>query len=131
SQGALSQLADRTLRSKHTRSACQADWGLCKRIVETEKKECEFRSKSTIGPGLRSVMERPAIRESVGAVGKTLTKLTPGATFHVTAQDVCVPGYAKKVRAVPAWLKRQAYSEYGITHGLALKLFVVSLLYLL
>jgi hypothetical protein len=31
-------------------------------------------------------------------------KLTPGETFHVTAQDVCVPGYAKRVRAVPAWL---------------------------
>src|SRR5262249_19822013 len=28
---------------------------------------------------------------------------------------MCVPGYAKKVRAVPAWLKRQAYVEYGIT----------------
>jgi hypothetical protein len=39
-------------------------------------------------------------------------KLTPGDTFDVTAQDVCVPGYAKKV---PAWLKRQAYAEYGIT----------------
>ena len=25
-------------------------------------------------------------------------KLTPGDTFEVTAQDVCVPGYAKKVR---------------------------------
>src|SRR6516164_6232035 len=35
-------------------------------------------------------------------------KLTPGDTFDVTAQDVCVPGYAKKVRAVPTWLKRQA-----------------------
>jgi hypothetical protein len=42
-------------------------------------------------------------------------KLTPGDTFDVTGQDVCVPGYAKKVRAVPAWLKRQAYAEYGIT----------------
>ena len=42
-------------------------------------------------------------------------KLTPGDTFDVTAKDVCVPGYAKKVRAVPAWLKRQAYAEYGIT----------------
>ena len=42
-------------------------------------------------------------------------KLTPGGTFDVTAQDVCVPGYAKKVRAVPAWLKRQAYAEYRIT----------------
>jgi len=28
---------------------------------------------------------------------------------------VCVPGYAKKVRAVPVWLKRQPYAEYGIT----------------
>ena len=42
-------------------------------------------------------------------------KLTPGDTFDVIARDVCVPGYAKKVRAVPAWLKRQAYAEYGIT----------------
>jgi hypothetical protein len=42
-------------------------------------------------------------------------KLTPGNTFDVNAQDVCVPGYAKKVRAVPAWLKRKAYAEYGIT----------------
>jgi hypothetical protein len=25
-------------------------------------------------------------------------KLTPGDTFDVTAQDVCVPGYARKVR---------------------------------
>ena len=31
-------------------------------------------------------------------------KLTPGDTFDVTAQDVCILGYAKKVRAVPAWL---------------------------
>jgi hypothetical protein len=42
-------------------------------------------------------------------------KLTPGDTFDVTAQDVCVAGYSKKVRAVPAWLKKQAYAEYGIT----------------
>ena len=42
-------------------------------------------------------------------------KLTPGDTFEVTAQDVCVPGYAKKVRAVPTWLKKHAYAEYGIT----------------
>ena len=42
-------------------------------------------------------------------------KLSPGDTFDVTAEDVCVPGYSKKVRAVPTWLKRQAYAEYGIT----------------
>jgi hypothetical protein len=41
-------------------------------------------------------------------------KLTPGDTFDVTAQDVCIPGYAKKVRAVLASLKRQAYTEPAI-----------------
>jgi hypothetical protein len=40
-------------------------------------------------------------------------KLPPGDTFDVTAEDVCVPGYAKKVRAVPAWLKRQGPRTKG------------------
>ena len=44
--------------------------------------------------------------------------LTPGSTFDVTAQDVCTPGYARKVRDVPAEMKREVYREYGITsHG--------------
>jgi hypothetical protein len=44
--------------------------------------------------------------------------LTPGSTFDVTAQDVCTPGYAKKVRNVPEEMKREVYREYGITsHG--------------
>src|SRR6202162_4092340 len=44
--------------------------------------------------------------------------LTPGSTFDVTAQDVCTPGYARKVRDVPAEMKSQVYREYGITsHG--------------
>jgi hypothetical protein len=43
------------------------------------------------------------------------SKLTLGDTFDLSAHGVCVPSYAKKVRAVPAWLKRQAYAEYGIT----------------
>jgi hypothetical protein len=38
-------------------------------------------------------------------------KLTPGDVFDVTAQDICVPGYAKKVRAVPAWLKRKVITR--------------------
>jgi hypothetical protein len=42
------------------------------------------------------------------------SKLTPGDTFDVTAQDVCVRGYAKKVRAVPAWLKRERVWNYGV-----------------
>src|SRR6266481_5314453 len=43
------------------------------------------------------------------------SKLTPGATFDVTLQDVSVPGYSKKVRNVTAELKREVYAEYGIT----------------
>jgi hypothetical protein len=34
-------------------------------------------------------------------------KLTPGDTFDVTAQDLCMPGYAKKVRNVPEEVRRQ------------------------
>jgi len=45
--------------------------------------------------------------------------LTPGNTFDVTVQDLCVPGYTKKVRNVPAEMKREVYREYG-THRTAL-----------
>jgi hypothetical protein len=40
-------------------------------------------------------------------------KLTPGATLDVTTKDICVTGYTKKVRNVPALVKRQVYQEYG------------------
>ncbi len=42
--------------------------------------------------------------------------MTPGATLPVTTGDICVPGYSKKVRNVPADVKQQVYAEYGITH---------------
>ena len=41
-------------------------------------------------------------------------KMTPGATLPVTTGDICVSGYTKKVRNVPASVKRQVYAEYGI-----------------
>lgn len=41
--------------------------------------------------------------------------LTPGDVLEVTARDICVPGYSKRVRNVPASVKRQAYALYGIT----------------
>jgi hypothetical protein len=45
-------------------------------------------------------------------------KLTPGDAFEVTVQDLCVPGYTKKVRNVPAEMKREVYEAYGVTaHG--------------
>ena len=40
--------------------------------------------------------------------------MTPGATLPVTVADISVPGYTKKVRNVPADVKRQVYAEYGI-----------------
>lgn len=41
-------------------------------------------------------------------------KKTPGATLPVTVQDICVPGYTKKVRNVPSSVKKQVYAAYGI-----------------
>src|ERR1700736_4054564 len=43
--------------------------------------------------------------------------LTPGDAFEVTVQDLylCLHGYTKKVRNVPAEMKREVYREYGIT----------------
>ena len=42
-------------------------------------------------------------------------RLTPGDAFDVTVQDVCTPGYSRKVRNVPQSVKEQVYREYGIT----------------
>ena len=42
-------------------------------------------------------------------------KLTPGGTFDVSVRDICVPGYTKKVRSVPAEMKGEVYEEYGVT----------------
>jgi hypothetical protein len=41
---------------------------------------------------------------------------TPGATMEVSRDDVCTPGYTKKVRDVPASIKRRVFAEYGIVH---------------
>ena len=40
-------------------------------------------------------------------------RLTPRDTVDVTATEVCTVGYTKKIRRVPASVKRQIYSEYG------------------
>jgi hypothetical protein len=42
------------------------------------------------------------------------SELTPGDALPVTISDICRPGYAKKVRHVPAEMKRKVYQEYGI-----------------
>lgn len=33
----------------------------------------------------------------------------------MTVNDICTPGYSKKIRNVPASVKRKVYEEYGIT----------------
>src|SRR3954463_13806230 len=44
------------------------------------------------------------------------SRLTPGATLDVTTDDVCTPGYTKKVRNVPAKVKRQVFAEYHVEY---------------
>jgi hypothetical protein len=39
-------------------------------------------------------------------------RLTPGDILDVTVTDICVVGYTKKIRDVPASVKRRVYSEY-------------------
>lgn len=42
---------------------------------------------------------------------------TPGAIFpEATTNDICVSGYTKGVRNVPAALKHAVYAEYGVKH---------------
>jgi len=40
--------------------------------------------------------------------------LTPGAVLDVTAADICMSGYSKRVRNVPVEIKREAYANYGV-----------------
>ena len=42
--------------------------------------------------------------------------LTPGDALQVTAKDICVSGYSKKVRNVPQAVKEQVYHDYHIAH---------------
>lgn len=42
------------------------------------------------------------------------SQITPGDTLDVTAADIAVSGYSKKVRNVPSTVKKQAYLKYGI-----------------
>lgn len=70
-------------------------------------------------PGLAAPSYR-ASRTSVSAdqTGSLILpdlKMTPGATLPVATGDICVSGYSKKVRNVPADVKQQVYAEYGIT----------------
>jgi len=72
--------------------------------------------RATVPPGQRAAppSEAPAVLRAARPPILPDSALTPGATLDVTAQDICVPGYSKRVRNVPAAVKRRAYAEYGI-----------------
>lgn len=42
--------------------------------------------------------------------------LTPGEILNVTREQVCTPGYAKKVRHVTAQMKRAVFKRYGVKY---------------
>jgi len=44
-------------------------------------------------------------------------RLTPGSVFQgATREEICVPGYSKRVRHVSAKVKTEVYRAYGIRH---------------
>ena len=44
-------------------------------------------------------------------------ELTPGSVFpNATREEICVPGYTKRVRHVSGETKRERYHAYGISH---------------
>ena len=74
------------------------------------------------GPGAgRAAAQVRVAMDSLGnpAPAEPDSALTPGATLPVTVQDICVPGYSRKVRRVPAQVKRDVYRQYRITSHVA------------
>jgi len=71
-------------------------------------------SASTSPSGSTAALRAPA-NLTPNAPIRPDSRLTPGATLPVTADDICVSGYSSRVRDVPSSVKREAYLEYGIT----------------
>lgn len=43
------------------------------------------------------------------------SSLTPGDVLPVSKREICIPGYSKRVRYVPASVKQEVFRLYGIT----------------
>lgn len=75
---------------------------------------------SRAAPDSGTVMRSGTIRPAAPLAGTVPivpdSARTPGAVLPVTVADICTPGYARKVRDVPAAVKRAVYASYGITH---------------
>lgn len=67
-------------------------------------------------PSLQQIGSPPGAFGDNGAGRAVLPDpaLTPGATLPVTTDDICVPGYSKKVRNVPKSVKEDVYDEYHV-----------------
>lgn len=71
-------------------------------------------AKATSAPSIR-LGPRTKTAGCVVKDGKPDTECTPGAVLMgVTADDVCVPGYAKSVRNVSDKVKNSTYDEYSV-----------------
>lgn len=58
---------------------------------------------------------RPPSNTGATNPGLPNSTLTPGRTTNATREDICEPGYTRKVRSVSASLKRRVYASYGRT----------------
>jgi len=77
----------------------------CRNKAPESTKPMESRKSERVVP--------PKAASSLEAGSLPDPKLTPGATLDVTKDDICTPGYSKKVRDVPVSVKRQVYAEYN------------------
>jgi hypothetical protein len=84
------------------------------RPADSNRQDTTTRLGTVAQPG--SVAQPDTTPQPVGPPIRPDPRLTPGAVLPVTAKDICVPGYTKKVRNVPAAVKRKVYAAYGIAH---------------
>jgi hypothetical protein len=82
----------------------------CDRSVSVQQAQSQTASSAVADSAKNAVQSDSALRfPFVPDPAKT-----PGDTLEVTAADICVPGYSRKVRAVPVAVKREVYASYGI-----------------
>jgi hypothetical protein len=72
------------------------------------------KSSVTTGPRSTTTTRRLLRATSSNGIPKPDPRLSPGATFRVTAAQVCVVGYSSSVRSVSTAEKGAVFAEYGI-----------------
>jgi 5-methylcytosine-specific restriction endonuclease McrA len=79
----------------------------CHNKTPEQKQTTESRKPAKVAPPPKAAVEAGSLPDS---------NLTPGATLDVTKDDICTPGYSKKVRDVPTSVKKQVYQKYNIPY---------------